>query len=393
MKHLTIRTGLLMLVAISFTALQAQTKKNFSINGSFVNMPSVPGKVYLRYDAIAEKPADSAVVAHGKYTFKGDLETSVMATLAFVKDAPLTNKERINLMLDQGTIDIVSDQSLSRSTITGSGAIAHKEFLKVTAFAITESAALQKIKDSEGYKTDESLKAEVSKRMTNLFGRSLSDMITYAIDNPESPISPYLSCVLISSGYVRPGTSDSLYQALPAALNSSRLKAGVDAILEKRQKGIFQILDDQKKAEQKLAKVGDSAIDFRQQDINGKAVSLSSFKGKYVLIDFWASWCAPCRAEHPAIVKAYQTYKDKGFTILGVSLDSRNTKQAWLDAIKKDGLTWTQVSDLKAFENQVALLYGVTAIPQNFLIDPNHVIIARNLRGTALEQKLKEIIK
>ncbi|WP_232516347.1 TlpA disulfide reductase family protein [Chitinophaga caeni] len=137
------------------------------------------------------------------------------------------------------------------------------------------------------------------------------------------------------------------------------------------------------------AKNQPDAPDFTQNDTEGKPVKLSQFRGKYVLVDFWASWCGPCRQENPHVVKAYQKYKSKNFVILGVSLD--DNRNNWLKAIRQDQLGWTQVSDLKGWNNAVALQYGVRSIPQNFLVDPNGKIIASNLRGVQLEKTLEMI--
>ncbi|WP_298715952.1 TlpA disulfide reductase family protein [Chitinophaga sp.] len=137
--------------------------------------------------------------------------------------------------------------------------------------------------------------------------------------------------------------------------------------------------------------IGQVAPDFVLPDPSGKQIHLSSFKGKYVLVDFWASWCGPCRQENPNVVAAYNQYKNKNFTILGVSLDKE--KANWLKAISDDQLTWTHVSDLKFWESSVVPLYGINAIPTNILVDPAGKIIAANLRGSALESKLAEVLK
>ena len=138
--------------------------------------------------------------------------------------------------------------------------------------------------------------------------------------------------------------------------------------------------------------VGKIAPDFSQPDTLGRMVKLSDFRGKYVLVDFWASWCGPCRAENPNVVKAYNEYKDKGFTVLGVSLDQPGKRDAWLSAIQHDGLAWTQVSDLKFWNNAVVLLYNISAIPVNLLLDPQGKIVAKNLHGEALRSKLNEVL-
>ncbi|MFT5800938.1 MAG: peroxiredoxin, partial [Nonlabens sp.] len=135
--------------------------------------------------------------------------------------------------------------------------------------------------------------------------------------------------------------------------------------------------------------IGAVAPDFSQKTPEGKLMSLSDLRGKVVLVDFWASWCGPCRRENPNVIKVYEKYKDKGFDVLGVSLD--RSKAPWMKAIKKDKLPWNQISDLKGWQNEVAQLYSVRTIPQTILLDRKGRILAKNLRGADLEAKLAEI--
>ncbi len=140
----------------------------------------------------------------------------------------------------------------------------------------------------------------------------------------------------------------------------------------------------------KRSAIGNQMIDFRQKDTTGSDVHFANFKGKYVLVDFWASWCGPCRAENPNVLKAYNKYKDKNFTVVGISLDDKGDN--WKKAIRDDNMPWAQLSDLRGFNNEVSSYYGIEGIPSNLLVDPTGKIIARDLRGEKLQQKLGELL-
>jgi peroxiredoxin len=214
---------------------------------------------------------------------------------------------------------------------------------------------------------------------------SLEKLYKLVVDSVETNLDQFISAR--KNSFVSPFVLIVLAQLSDDPLLQDKrfnsLGAGVQA-------GFYGKYLQKQIADAKIGAMGTDAIDFTQNDTAGHAVALSSFKGKYVLVDFWASWCGPCRMENPNVVSTFSKFMNKNFTVLGVSLDK--ARDPWLKAIKDDGLSWTQVSDLKYWNNEVAMKYHIQSIPQNFLVDPTGKIIGRNLRGAELQNKLCSLL-
>jgi peroxiredoxin len=366
--------------------IQTNAQEKFTIKGDVSKVKLPVAKVYLSYYADGKSTTDSSDVVNGKYNFTGSLGDPLMASLRvkYQEDpnaktirAVSYNRDIKQLFLENAKISVVSTDSFANAAIKGSKA--HAEFVGWEAMLKEENKVSGELNKqyNEFYKQKnqpgmDSLDAEFDKltAIKNVKNKK------FLSENPASPIAMFIFRQFV-------GYDINADEAEPVFLSlSEKLRSGPAG------KEMAEKIEIAKKTG-----VGRMAMDFTQNDTLGNPVSLSSFKGKYVLIDFWASWCGPCRQENPNVVKAFNNYKEKGFTVLGVSLDQPNAKDKWMKAIHDDNLTWTQVSDLKFWGNAVAVQYGIQAIPQNFLIDPQGKIIGKNLRGEALNKKLETLFQ
>ncbi|WP_374165723.1 redoxin domain-containing protein [Arcticibacter sp. MXS-1] len=348
-----------------------------------VNNYNAPSKVFLIHAGADENTiTDSAVLANGQFSFKGTVAEPVPAVLILDVTGKglksMTSRpDGLRLFLEKGDLVVSASDSLSKAAVTGKVNEEDKKLKgqlkavegKMIALGNEVRAASPEKRQSREYMEG------MGKRYEALMDEQNQVLQSFIRENPGS----YVSLDAVKS--LAANSKDPVLAESMISMLSDNLKESPS----------LQPLLSQLESQKRVA-VGSLAMDFTQNDPSGKAVKLSDFRGKYVLLDFWASWCGPCRQENPNVVKAYNKYKDKNFTVLGVSLDRQNGKDAWLKAIKDDGLTWTHVSDLKFWQNEVAVKYGIQSIPKNFLIDPQGKIIATDLRGEELDSKLAEIL-
>lgn len=397
-KLATILAGLLL---PCLTIAQIKEKGAFTLNVQI--QQAQPGvKLYLAYQFDGKRILDSADNKNGIYTFAGTVERPLNATLVSDYDrlgvqqlmkssAKGVSIDAIKLYLHPGTITFTTGKLVQNGTFSGSVINTDNERLKKQLKTIEDermdisqqlraggfiSSANDRSAKPAVSKADSLKVIRLTKRLDSLGSATRPIYKKFTADNPNSYIA--LQTLIIYAGSF-PDVSmiEPMFNHLSADVRNTA--AGLE---------FAKFLSDRKNM-----LPGTKAPDFTQNDIDGKPVSLSSFKGKYVLIDFWASWCGPCRAANPELVQLHNDFKDRNFTILGVSLDEQAGKNLWLKAIKDDQLTWTQVSDLKHWDNSVVKLYSVRAIPQSFLIDPNGIIVAKGLSPADLRKKLQEILK
>ncbi|MDB5136783.1 MAG: AhpC/TSA family protein [Mucilaginibacter sp.] len=360
----------------------AQVPQPFNVVGKF---GALNAKVYLGYQLGSNKILDSAQSVNGSFEFKGDLIYPSLAILIIdykgVGSDKLdvgANSDKLILYLDKGTINLTSPDSAYKAQITGSPINdMYKKLMAINAEASAKTNKLltDEIKTADDKSTPADRQNQMQAKLKMIQADYHNALKNFILANPDSYLS-LLTLGTLGGPSPNPNEIEPLLDGLSKELRETETARSLRNALESL----------------KITANGAMAPDFEQADTLGHKVRLSSFRGKYVLLDFWASWCAPCRQENPNIVKVFNRFKDKNFTIIGISLDRTDGGFAWMNAIRRDHLAWTQLSDLKFWNNAVAQLYFVQSIPKNFLIDPTGKIIAQDLRGDDLEAKLVEVL-
>lgn len=337
---------------------------------------NAPAKVYL---VNGPQRLDSAVVKQGRFELKGTTAFPNEAALVLERQGRLQDgwqkrtmggktgtmfvesPDRIRLFLEPGPVVFASSDSMRTARITGGALTADYQQM----VAATKPAS-DKMKTGKSQADFDAFSKE--------YARAL---LGFAQAHPGSWVSLLALQYMRMFGPPQYAEVAPVYAALTPAQRATPSAQQYGQMLE----GL------------RVTAIGAPAPAITQRTPTGQSVSLADYRGKYVLVDFWASWCTPCRQENPAVLKAYNAFKSRNFEVLGVSLDEERTRDKWVQAIADDHMPWTQVSDLGGFEGEAAKRYGIQSIPQNFLVDPSGKIVAANLRGEELMTALAKFIK
>ena len=349
----------------------------YTINGT-VSKPEIKTLYFTQtsfFDANEKGKAQKIDVLNGKFSINGMIDEPVPAFLSLSEDYKKDAAQPKQFILDKGAISIEITSNLSNSIVKGSKA--HDDFFKYNSEQAPFSEKVNAINEEAQRLSVGGIAADSIGRLFRIpFRDATREMGDFQRKFVQKNTAAFVSLLLIPN---IAGATNNFIEADNLLLGlSAEIQSGTTA------KAIREYLKSQKKTS-----IGALAPDFTLADTSGKKIALSELKGKYVLLDFWAAWCKPCRDENPNVVQAYKTYNNNGFTVFGVSLDKE--KKSWLKAINDDKLQWQHVSDLKFWGSEAAALYGITSIPRNFLLDPNGMIIGRDLRGQDLLDKLEEL--
>ena len=384
MKKLFVSISLCGILLAGSTLCQAQKKSvakkpvsGFTISGTVKDADNE--KILFSYEYNGKTIKDSAIIKEGKFAFKG-----VVAEPLFSQITIPSKKIFMGFFVENRPITITMDKGASQFNIEGSPTdVIYKEWVAKWK-AITQKAGGIYQRMNEAYKAEGQNPNDRNAKLSDKARKGFDDEFAALTVETDSSVFPTVrkypnsvaSAFIAIDRYVswnEPAKAQKVYDLLSPTVKKS--------VYGKQIKKYIEV--DAKTA------IGAMALDFTMNDTTGKPVKLSGLRGQYVLVDFWASWCGPCRKENPNVVKAYAKYHSKGLEIIGVSLDSK--KEAWVKAVNDDKLSWIHVSDLKGWSNAAAVLYGVKLVPTNVLLDKTGKIIGRNLRGEELEKKLEKI--
>jgi peroxiredoxin len=367
-----------------FAVLVASFANTSADVGNFNLSISTDGKIILqRVQLLNADGYNNTITESGKeFVFSNTVNRYGQYTLSVSYMNQATKKKgdvTFQLFLKAGDTKLVFQGTAGKYNLTGASATSQKDF---EAFNTKYQVYLQKVlmfitRLNQYQQSGNKIAANQIKDSVSKAESARKEMLeSFIRKHPNSDLSLYVMGIYSYVNQDIPEEVISLLSTLGKELQQTDEMMAIRKTAEENKNFIK----------------GAKAPDFTQTDTSGVAITLSSLQGKYVLIDFWASWCKPCRAQNPSMVRLYQKYKNKGFTILGVSLDAK--KEAWLKAIHDDKLEWQHVSDLKFWSNAVAKQYKITSVPQNFLLDPKGVIIGKNLSEDDLDQLLeKELVK
>jgi len=355
------------LATVLFSA--CENKPSYTINVEFSGLNG-EDIVYMQLVKNNElETIDSVQIAENKVQFEGALDAPQMVYLKIGESRKIVNffGENSEIEVKVNLDDLVNTQVV--------GSIVHDEFVEFQSYMSPIDQREQKLREDyreASMNGDQEKIDSLRKESENIYNDQQEMLYQYINDKSSSYMAPFvINRYLVYE--LDENELDSLLQMLDPSIHNSQ---------------DYTKLNERVEILKKVA-VGQPAVDFTLNDPDGNPISLSSFRGKYVLIDFWASWCGPCRRENPNVVQLYSEYKDKGFEILGVSLDEDRTR--WLGAIEADSLTWPHVSDLQGWGSESGKMYGIISIPATVLLDPEGIIIDKDLRGDALRQKLEEL--